>query len=72
MGHYSSEDLSFFANTSAYPSQTCLDIVIEGDELESSSDSTEGQANGMNYQADPGRTMNRVEVERDTNGLVRR
>jgi hypothetical protein len=72
MGHYSSEDLSFFGNTSAYPSQTCLDTVIEGDELESSGDSTEDQAIGMNYQADPGRTMNRVEVERDTNGLVRR
>jgi hypothetical protein len=74
MRHSSSEDLCVFGNSIPYPSQTCLDTVIEGDEFESSADSTEdnGIGVGMNNEADPERTINIVQVEREPNGLVRR
>jgi hypothetical protein len=61
-----------FGDSSVYPSQTCLDTVIEGDEFESSGDSTEGNGIGMNNEAPPDRSFNIVPVEREPNGSVRR
>jgi hypothetical protein len=61
-----------FGNSSVYPSQTCLDTVIEGDEFESSGNSTEGSGIGMNNEARPDRSFNIVQVEREPNGFVRR
>ncbi|KAM0858644.1 hypothetical protein ACQ4PT_047701 [Festuca glaucescens] len=51
---------------------TCLDTVVEEDEVESSGDSSEYNAtgHGINKSIDLGHTQNMVHVERDPNGLV--